>query len=149
MKKILILPLLLLIAFLFGFCASNDNEDNNENSQEESKNDSEDKKVKKPEGYPQKGVVTGTIRQIGNVPFVELVITGTSNVDKEGKKRDYFIKGDLKETLEEYVYKKVKASGTIDIDVIKYAGDKWDPELKYNIEVNSYEIIETEDTDTD
>jgi hypothetical protein len=125
--------------FLFSgviFCTGSD-----KNNGEEEGNNSLEEELKKPNGYPKEGYVEGYIRQIGNSPFIETVITGISDIDEEKKKRDYTITGDLKEEIEKNVYKKIKAFGIIDVEVIKYAGESWDPKMKYKIEVTKYEII--------
>lgn len=65
--------------------------------------------------------VKGIVRQIGNAPNINLVITGYCEEINEGdRKADFYIKpGD--EVLQNYIYKHVEVKGTVEVRFIKYA----------------------------
>ncbi len=90
----------------------------------------------------EQGTVTGIVRLIGNSPFEELIITGTSDIKSDSaERRNYYVTGKLSEDLKKYAYNNVKAKGTIEKRALKLAADSGTIE-RYFIEVTQYHIVD-------
>ncbi len=90
----------------------------------------------------EQGTVTGIVRLIGNSPFEELIITGTSDIKSDSVvRRNYYVTGKLSEDLKKYAYNNIKAKGLIVKRDLQLAADSGTIE-RYFIEVAEYKMVD-------
>ncbi len=103
---------------------------------------SEDKKGGADMLETEQGTVTGIVRLIGNSPFEELIITGTSDIISDSVvRRNYYVTGKLSEDLKKYTYNNIKAQGLIVKRDLQLAADSGTIE-RYFIEVTEYKMVD-------
>ncbi len=66
------------------------------------------------------GCVIGVVRQVGNAPHLDLVVTGSHEGD--AARRDYYIVGDKARDAERFTGLLVEAYGVIRYDELRLAG---------------------------
>ncbi|MCX7024992.1 MAG: hypothetical protein NT080_10270 [Spirochaetes bacterium] len=95
-------------------------------------------KVDGPEDRGVRGTVIGYLRQTGNAPHVELLVTGVSDVF-EGT-IDYRLLGDKAKDLRDFAGKEIKVTGLISRAELTLAGSSGRTRTLYFIEVESIDL---------
>ncbi len=93
-----------------------------------------------PENPGTRGTIVGVVRQIGNAPHIELVVTGTSDVF-EGT-ADYHVMGGDYKKLEQFSDGTIKVTGLLSKDEIKLAGSGGRTRVQYFVTIESIEKVQ-------
>lgn len=82
-----------------------------------------------------KGTVKGVLRQVGNAPFVEVVVTGHSKAFGKG---DYRLRGALAKEIQELPLGPITVRGTIRKTTLRLAGNSGLARTRFDIEATAF-----------
>jgi len=82
-------------------------------------------------------IITGIVREIGNAPHTEIVLSGISADVNEGRTTIFHLENKEHRLLNDYLFKEITVTADVKIKLLRFAGSD-DGEQFYSAKINNF-----------